>query len=212
MYVSSNKKDWDIFIPPVLFAYRVTHSASTKESPFFMLYGRDPRLPMDCSFLHPIDASSAIQEHRQRVVQEVSEAQSSIQQGIQKTQQCMKDYYDKKVTTSTFDIGDKVWVYSPKHKIGLIKKLLHNWHGPYRIVAKPSPVTYKLRTTANIPVGPLVHFNRMKLYTDPGARPISTPSAETEEPLLLLPLGAYQMIVFHQFNAPPRVLISFLNP
>ena len=36
--------EWDKKLPFVLFAYRSTILSSTKESPFFLLYGRDPRL------------------------------------------------------------------------------------------------------------------------------------------------------------------------
>lgn len=37
--------DWDKHLPYVLYAYRVSVQDSTKESPFFLLYGRDPALP-----------------------------------------------------------------------------------------------------------------------------------------------------------------------
>ena len=37
--------EWDKQLPLLLFAYRSVVQESTKESPFFLLYGRDPRLP-----------------------------------------------------------------------------------------------------------------------------------------------------------------------
>lgn len=37
--------EWDKLLPLLLFAYRSTVQDSTKESPFFLLYGRDPRQP-----------------------------------------------------------------------------------------------------------------------------------------------------------------------
>ena len=40
--VDCHGKDWDLHLPYVLYAYRVTAQESTKESPFFLLYGRDP--------------------------------------------------------------------------------------------------------------------------------------------------------------------------
>ena len=43
MLAKTVEVDWDQRLPYVLFAYR----ASTLESPFFFLYGRDPRLPTD---------------------------------------------------------------------------------------------------------------------------------------------------------------------
>ena len=37
--------DWDTHLPYVLYAYRISVQESTRESPFFLLYGRDPMLP-----------------------------------------------------------------------------------------------------------------------------------------------------------------------
>ena len=42
---NSNGSDWDERLPFVLFAYRASIQESTRESPFFLLYGRDPQLP-----------------------------------------------------------------------------------------------------------------------------------------------------------------------
>ena len=39
MYVSSDQQDWEQHIPSILFAYRVTPSSSTGDSPFYLLYG-----------------------------------------------------------------------------------------------------------------------------------------------------------------------------
>ena len=43
--VQEDGRDWDTKPPYVLFAYRVCCHESTQESPFYFLYGRDPRLP-----------------------------------------------------------------------------------------------------------------------------------------------------------------------
>ena len=45
--VERGGKDWDQRLPFVLFAYRASQQQSTLESPFFLLYGRDPRLPTE---------------------------------------------------------------------------------------------------------------------------------------------------------------------
>ena len=39
-------RDWDRRLPYVLFAYRACHQHSTHESPFFLMYGGDLKLPM----------------------------------------------------------------------------------------------------------------------------------------------------------------------
>ena len=53
MYVARNQKDWDDFIPLILFAHRTSISEAIGDSPFSCLYGREPRLPVDVKFLPP---------------------------------------------------------------------------------------------------------------------------------------------------------------
>ena len=43
--VTQSGRDWDVQLPYVLFTYRASMQHSTGESPFFLLYGRDPVLP-----------------------------------------------------------------------------------------------------------------------------------------------------------------------
>ena len=183
MYVSTHQKDWDQHLPMILFAYRVSPNATTRESPFYLLYGREPRLPIDVSLLMPSDnLSASVSVHRARIVQNLEDAQRIIQSNTQLAQQRMKDQYDKTAAPVPFEIGTKVWVYTPKSRKGLSKKLTHNYHGPYRIVSKLSPVHFRLRTLDNRPVSVPVHANRMKLYCDPSDRPLEPPDVEQSSP------------------------------
>ena len=38
--------NWDKYLNQVLASYRITSNLSTAESPFFLVYGRDPNLPL----------------------------------------------------------------------------------------------------------------------------------------------------------------------
>ena len=152
MFVSKHQKDWDVFIPAALMAFRTSPNETTGESPFYLLYGREPLLPMDVSLLPPADPASLIAEHRRQLVKQIELAQQIAKENIMRTQQKMKAYYDKRASEPDFVEGQKVWVFTPKTKKGLSKKLLHNFHGPYRVVEKLSPVHYRLRTCSNKPV------------------------------------------------------------
>ena len=44
--VKQNENEWENYLDSVLFVYRTSKQASAKISPFFLLYGREPRLPM----------------------------------------------------------------------------------------------------------------------------------------------------------------------
>ena len=44
------KKDWKSHIPALVHAYTCTRNAATKFSPYYLLFGREPRLPVDVEF------------------------------------------------------------------------------------------------------------------------------------------------------------------
>lgn len=73
--VEKGGKDWDQRLPYVLFAYRASQQQSTLESPFYLLYGRDPRLPTD-AVLCPVKAKKLVglQEYGQELAMRMSEA------------------------------------------------------------------------------------------------------------------------------------------
>ena len=46
-YVDEKQNTWDLYIESVLFSYRVSVQDSTKQTPFYLVYGRQARLPVD---------------------------------------------------------------------------------------------------------------------------------------------------------------------
>ena len=46
-FVDKEQKDWDVYLDAILFSYCVSQHDSTKLSPFVLVYGRQPRLPIE---------------------------------------------------------------------------------------------------------------------------------------------------------------------
>ena len=87
----------------------------------------------------------------------------------------MKEIYDHNAKPYPYQVGDRVWVFTPKTIKGLSRKLMHSWHVPYRLVHKLTPVTFELRTQTNKLLKAPVHVNRMKPFVDPTDRPVGEP-------------------------------------
>ena len=107
--VESNGKDWDTHLPFVLFAYRASVQESIKESPFYLLYGRDPRLPttleVDAMSHEEIDVDSYKKEMSTKLMEawEVAKVANRRAQDSQKTQ------YDHQTKPPQFSVGDSVY-------------------------------------------------------------------------------------------------------
>lgn len=101
------------------------------------------------------------------IMKNIELAQKIARENNARAQQKMKECYDRTVREPDFLEGSTVWVFVLKGKKGLSKKLLHNYHGPYLVVEKLSPVHYRLRTCNNKPVSAIVHANCTKTFIDP---------------------------------------------
>ena len=133
--VERGGKDWDQRLPFVLFAYRASQQQSTLESPFFLLYGRDPRLPTDL-VMCPEKTRKAVnlKEYGAELASQMAEAWELARQCIRKAQKRQKDVYDRKVRPPNFKVGDRVFLFKPADKTGPLRKFARPYHGPFRVV------------------------------------------------------------------------------
>ena len=146
-----------------------------------MLYGREPRLPLDIGLTPPENLSPSVAEHREKIVSNLQRAYQIARQNTQRAQQAMKVYYDRAAKDPNFQVGERVWVFTPQLKKGLSRKL--------------SPVHYRLLNQCNKPISTTVHANRMKLFYDREDRPIGQLLQDVEEDYLAeddLPLDSFQ--------------------
>ena len=131
----SNGSNWDERLPFILFAYRASTQESTKESPFYLLYGRDPQLPTSEMLEPQVDRISYnLDDYKSEMVRHMSEAWKLAQENVKHAQKSQKKYYDKTVHEHKIKQGERVFVYMPSSKKGKAHKLARPFHGPYRVV------------------------------------------------------------------------------
>ena len=158
--------------------------------------------------------SLSVAEHRARVVENIEKARCIAAENTRRAQQRMKDLHDHFSEPTKFQLGDRVWVYTPHVRRGLSKKLAHNWHGPFRIVEFLSPVHCILRAVDNRRVSTTVHVTRLKRYMDLADRSIRQPLTTVEEPYLTdadLPLGSFLAETEGPAGRPPTPTVELLH-
>ena len=82
-----NGSDWDKHLSFLLFAYHATIQESTRESPFYLLYGRDPRLPTE-SVLNHVKSPYVVDvdDYKTTMTISLSEAWKTAQENIKSAQ------------------------------------------------------------------------------------------------------------------------------
>ena len=58
---------WDEYIDPVLFSIRTSVQESTKFTPFFLMYGREARLPLEAEKSNAIDDPTQLADVQERI-------------------------------------------------------------------------------------------------------------------------------------------------
>ena len=135
--VEKNGRNWDRQLPYVLFAYRTSRQEATRESPFFLMHGRDPRLPTEAALDHPVEREHVdLGEYGAELAENLTEAWESARSCIKQAQSKQKKNYDSRASTSSapFRVGQRVFVYKPSAKSGPAYKFARPFHGPYRVV------------------------------------------------------------------------------
>ena len=162
--------DWDEYLPHLLFAYRTRPHDSTGESPFFLLYGRDARLPTELALSakcmpYQVD----LDDYRTELVHSLSETWRIARESVAKALKRQKKAYDKHSWPRSFREGDRVMVYMPVERNGRNRKLSRLYFGPYRVLeVHPNGLT--VRPVDRI-TEPLIRVNQDRVTICPKELP-----------------------------------------
>ena len=107
LYVEKHGRDWDHYLLYLLYAYRVSAQESVRESPFFLLYGRDPRQPNDEALSCPTTPYVVdMDDYKSELVHGLSDAWKAAAQCIKTAQRRQKTTYDRGAKKPNYRIGD----------------------------------------------------------------------------------------------------------
>jgi hypothetical protein len=161
--LADQTNEWDTLIAPVLFAYRTSKHATTKIEPFYLVYGRKAKLPIDSQEESP----NTLLDHIQHLIDEVPHVRIQTREQIKQAQDKQKLRHDNHLKrTVSFDIGDKVLYFNAAKEKQWSGKLDPKWKGPYYIHEVLLNGSYKLRSMEGRVLLTPVNGNLLKLYYD----------------------------------------------
>ena len=154
--------DWEQHIRKVCMAYNTSVHSTTNYTPFYLMFGRQARLPVDVMFGSPPTDSKSPSEYAVSLKKQLTSAYETVRRTCKTQHDRQKELYDKKIHGNPFVAGDWVWVLNPKVPKNSTKKLFHPWQGPYKVVKQISEGVYRIQALNGTRRRQVVHFNRLK--------------------------------------------------
>lgn len=133
----SRKRDWHSCLPQVLYAYNTTPHQSTGESPFLLMFGQEPRLPVDFLLARvPEPVGGAVHEWIQEHQSRLQIAFDGARERLKSAAERRKKNHDRNLRDVRLEEGQLVWLrdFSAKGR----HKIQDLW-GPvvYRVLKAP---------------------------------------------------------------------------
>ena len=177
-------KHWREILNSILFAVNTSKSSSINCTPFEIVFGRKPTLPVDIAFeidgsgVTAASASEYLQDLKVQLLENIRHASKFL--GISRER--MVKQYNKNLHIIDYQINDKVWLHKKTFKTGENAKLSPRKSGPWKIVeVYPNKVNFKIQDEAGNQQ--VVHHNRLSPVKEPKDRDneYSSDDSDTEQ-------------------------------
>lgn len=165
-YVSqTNSIHWDKMLTPLEFAYNSSVNAATGYSPFVLLYGEQPRVPI--SFFQTCQLPDVFD----RSIKSIWKSMEVARNNIRRSQEKQKKRIDEKHQVMEFEEGDLVYLstvnLSDNQMPAVPRKLWPKFIGPFQIERKVSSHAYKLLLPEEFKIHNTFNVNLLKPYVPP---------------------------------------------
>ena len=128
----------------VCMAYNTSVNSLTGYTPFYLMFGREARLPLDLMHGTKNPQATPAPEYAPHMKQSMADTYDAVRsQHLLHLHQ--KDFYDKRVHGEPYKEGDLVWLHNPVVPPAGSAKLHHYWTGTYRILERMSEADYRIK-------------------------------------------------------------------
>jgi hypothetical protein len=133
--LKKNLKMWEECLPHVEFAYNRATRSTTKVSPFQVVYGFNPRAPID---ILPLPTSERIHSEAKEHAEFILKIHETTKQNIEKMTKKYRVAGSKGKKELKFEPGDLVWLHLRKERFPDLRKskIMPRADGPFKILEK----------------------------------------------------------------------------
>ena len=185
-YLDANHAEWDVHLPLLMLGYRAKVHSSLGHSPYYLMFGREPRLPASVQLQVPSTApkSVTVSDYLSKLTERIKLSHKVALEASNRRHARNKRLFDKKLTTYNFQEGDSVYLFRSVAKSGEYYKFIRPWK-PAVIVKKLSELNYRVRVLGG-KKSVVVHHNRLKPRDDLSA-PVAAPDVSVPSSAVMSP-------------------------
>ena len=129
-FCTKHETDWDLWLDAVVFAYNTSRHETLHTSPFELVFGRVPRLPIELELGLPLKDPSTQSEYTQSVRKLFKEVREITKVNLDKAREKQQRGNQTRLQKwHPFTPGETVYLRRPKKW-----KLGAKWIGPFEVV------------------------------------------------------------------------------
>ena len=135
---SSSPGSWAQKVDAAIFEINISRNRITGVSPYYAMYGRNPRVPLDVFF--PDNHIQGVLKWTNFVLNLSKHIEDIHEEMAKHEQLCIPVSTEIKIPrgNSNINLGDIVYYMSPRGVVNLSKKLTLRWTGPYKVTGTPT--------------------------------------------------------------------------
>jgi len=163
--VDEKQKDWDVHVAYVMTAYNATVHSATGFTPNRLVFGEEMRYPNELMYVGVGDKTLDDKSYSDFV----EDQRSNFRDGFDRVRESLglnadksKKMYDMKVRPNVYAVGDWVFYFCPRHRMGRSPKWQNFYSGPYLIVEILGTVNVRIQKTAKASAM-VVHVDKLKM-------------------------------------------------
>jgi hypothetical protein len=154
---------WEKCLPYVEFAYNRAEHSTTKVSPFQVVYGFNPRAPIDLLHLPTTERVHSDSKERADFILKLN---ASTKENIEKKTEKYRIVGSQGRREVKLEPGDLVWLHLRKDRFPDLRKskLMPRAAGRYKILKKINNNAYKLELPSEFGISPTFNISYLKPY------------------------------------------------